>query len=68
MISVIITCPTFVFCRKNALFLIFICIFAAIKSWKSGVLWAKNGWKSDVFDLENGWKSSKIATKYGWKK
>lgn len=58
----------FVFLQKKCAILIFICIFAAIKSWKSGILRSKNGWKSDVFDLENGWKSSKIATKYGWKK
>ena len=56
------------FWQEIALISFFICIFAAIKSWKSGVLGSKNGWKSDVFNLENGWKNSRIATKYGWKK
>lgn len=39
------------FWQEIALISFFICIFAAIKSWKSGVFMYKNGWKSDAFNL-----------------
>ena len=68
MNSVIIACYHVDFWHEIVANLILICIFAAIESWKSGILRSGNGWKSDVLDLKNGWKSSDIATKYGWKK